>query len=38
MSESENEYESESDSDTEDKLPMQCVDETAAWKKQKLEK
>jgi hypothetical protein len=26
-----------SDSDTEDKLPMHSVDETAAWKKQKLE-
>jgi len=34
LSESESEYESQSDSDAEDKLPMQSVDETAAWKKQ----
>jgi hypothetical protein len=38
LSESESEYKSQSDSDAEDKLPMHSVDETVAWKKQKLQK
>jgi len=38
LSDSESEYESQSDPDAEDKLPMHSADETAAWKKQKLEK
>jgi hypothetical protein len=38
LRESESEYESQSDSDAEDKLPMHSADETAAWRKQKLEK